>query len=107
MIRENLASDTRYDSGWPLQRIQAIEGILDGGAGLMFKSVPQLFSVEQRGIKLEPNCHRTLFLLVDPPASPQFHMMDILQTGEWPEVILGWLSVRLEAVPALSLPKLL
>jgi hypothetical protein len=98
MIRENLATDTPYDSEWSLQRIQAIEGILDGGAGLMFKSEQELFSAELRGIKLEPNSHRTLFLLVDPPASPEFHMLDIIQTGERPEAILGGFSVRLEPV---------
>ena len=99
MIHENLASDTPYDSEWSLQRIQAIERILEPGAGLMFKGEQELVTAEIRGLKLEPNSYRTFFLLVDPPASPQFpqfHMMDIIQTGDTPETILGGLSVRLE-----------
>lgn len=98
MIRENLASDTPYDSEWSLQRIQAIERILDGGAGLMFRGEGEMFTAEIRGLKLEPNSYRTFFLVVDPPDFPQYWGLDIIQMGETPEEILGGLSVRLEPV---------
>jgi hypothetical protein len=99
IIRENLASDTPYDSGWSLQRIQAIERVLEPGAGLMFHGEQERFSsAEIRGLKLEANSYRTFFLLIDPPAAPEFPMLDILQTGESPDAILGGLSVRLEPV---------
>jgi hypothetical protein len=98
MIRENLASDTPYDAEWSLQRIQAIEHILAEGEGLMFKGAEETLTAELRGLKLEPNSYRTLFLVIDPPAFPPFHLMDILQTAEGPQEILGGLSVRLEQV---------
>jgi hypothetical protein len=82
-----------------LQRIQAIERILTPGAGLMFTGEPNLSEAELRGLKLEPDSQRTFFLLVDPPVSSpfaQFQMLDILQTGDTPEAILGGLSVRIE-----------
>ncbi|HET6846958.1 MAG TPA: hypothetical protein VFH29_08980, partial [Anaerolineales bacterium] len=68
MINENLASDTPYDSEWSLQRIQDLERILDGGAGLMFQGEQEMFTAEIRGLRLEPNSYRTLFLLVERPA---------------------------------------
>lgn len=98
MIRENLASDTPYDSEWSLQRIQAIERILYGGAVLMFRGEGEMFTAEIRGLRLEPNSYGTFFLVVDPPDFPQYWGLDILQTGETPEEILGGLSVRLEPV---------
>ena len=98
MIRENLASDTPYDSEWSLQRIQAIERILEPGAGLMLQGEPELVTAEIRGVKLEPNSYRTFFLVLDPPPFPQFPVLDILQMGETPGAILGGLSVRLEPV---------
>jgi hypothetical protein len=98
MIRENLASGTPYDAEWSLQRIQAIERILDGNAGLMFKGAEEMFTAEIHGLKLEANSYRTFFLVVDAPAFPPFHLLDIMQTRERPEEILGGLSVRLEPV---------
>jgi hypothetical protein len=98
MIRENLASHTPYDAEWSLQRIQAIERILNGGAGLMFKGTEEMFTAEIHGLKLEPNSYRTFFLVIDPPPFPPFHLLDIIQTGEGPQEILGGLSVRLEQV---------
>jgi hypothetical protein len=98
MIRENLVSDTPYDSEWSLQRIQDIEQILDGGAGLMFQGGQEMVTAEIRGLQLEPNSHRTFFLVMDRPAMLRPYLMDIIQTGESPEEILGGLSVRLEPV---------
>jgi hypothetical protein len=96
MIRENLASDTPYDSEWSLQRIQAIERILEPGTGLMLQGDPELLTAQISGIKLEPNSYRTFFLAIDPPPYPQFPVLDIIQTGETPGETLGGLTVRME-----------
>ncbi len=98
MIRENQASDTPYDSEWSLQRIQAIERISKEGAGLMLQAEQPFLTAEIRGLQLEPNSYRTLFLVVDPLTFPQYPVLDIIQTGERPEAILGGLSVRMEPV---------
>jgi hypothetical protein len=96
MVRANQASDTPYDPEWSQQRVQAIEHILEPGAGLMFQGQGEMSSAEIRGLKLEPNSYHTLFLVIDPPPFPPFHLLEMLQTGERPEEILGGLSVRLE-----------
>lgn len=98
MIRENLASEAPYDSAWSLERIQDIERILDGSAGLTFQGEEEMHTAEIRGLKLEPHSYRTFFLVVERPTIFQNYMLDILQTGAEPEQILGGLTVRLEPV---------
>ena len=75
-----------------------IERILEEGAGLVFQGEQEMTTAELRGLQLEPNSHRTFFLVMERPDILRPYLMDIIQTGETPEQILGGLSVRLEPV---------
>ena len=99
MIRENLESETPYDREWSLQRIEDVERILHDGA--LFNIEGGATPVELRGIQLEPGGYKTFFLALDRPEYSEIgqdYTIEIIQTGENQNEIIGGLRVRVEIV---------
>ena len=99
MIRENLETETSYDREWSLQRIEDIERVLQDG--FLFNLEEGTTPSEIHGIQLEPGSYRTFFLALDRPEYSEIgqdYTIEIIQTGENPEEVIGGLRVRVELV---------
>ena len=99
LIRENLASETPYDREWSLQRIEDIERVLHNGA--LFNIEGGTTPAEIHGIQMEPESYRTFFLALDRPEYSEIgqdYTIEIIQTGENQDEVIGGLRVRVELV---------